>query len=50
MVGGYFCPCHGSKYNLAGRVFKGMPALVDMKIPSHKYKDGKLVIGFGYEG
>lgn len=44
--GGYFCPCHGSKYDLAGRVFKGMPAPLNMPIPPHRYvTDTMLIIG-----
>ncbi|MBP5789276.1 MAG: ubiquinol-cytochrome c reductase iron-sulfur subunit, partial [Neisseriaceae bacterium] len=35
--GGFYCPCHGSKFDLAGRVFKGMPAPTNLVIPPHKY-------------
>ena len=35
--GGYLCPCHGSKFDLAGRVFKGVPAPLNLVIPAHKY-------------
>ena len=35
--GGYFCPCHQSKYDLAGRVFKGMPAPRNLLVPPYKY-------------
>ncbi len=35
--GGYFCPCHQSKYDLAGRVFKGMPAPLNLVVPPNKY-------------
>lgn len=35
--GGYFCPCHQSKYDLAGRVFKGMPAPLNLLVPANKY-------------
>ena len=44
--GGFFCPCHGSKFDLAGRVFKGSPAPINLVIPPHKYlADGTLLIG-----
>ena len=44
--GGFFCPCHGSKFDLAGRVFKGSPASVNLKIPPYSFEgDNKLVIG-----
>ena len=35
--GGFFCPCHGSKFDLAGRVFKGVPAPSNLVIPPYKY-------------
>lgn len=35
--GGFFCPCHGSKFDLAGRVFKAMPAPTNLEVPPHKY-------------
>lgn len=44
--GGFFCPCHGSKFDLAGRVIKGSPASVNLRIPPYSFKgDDKLVIG-----
>ena len=44
--GGFFCPCHGSKFDLAGRVFKSVPAPVNLEIPPHRYlADSTLVIG-----
>jgi ubiquinol-cytochrome c reductase iron-sulfur subunit len=36
-LGGFYCPCHGSKYDLAGRVFKNVPAPLNLKIPNHEY-------------
>ncbi len=33
--GGFFCPCHGSKYDLAGRVFSGVPAPYNLPVPPH---------------
>lgn len=44
--GGFFCPCHGSKFDLAGRVYSGVPAPTNLEIPPHQYKtDTLLVIG-----
>ncbi len=44
--GGYFCPCHGSKYDLAGRVFKGVPAPLNLPVPPYRFaSDTSLVIG-----
>lgn len=43
-VGGYFCPCHGSRYDLAGRVFKSQPAPLNMPVPPHSYKSNDLII------
>ncbi len=44
--GGFFCPCHGSKFDLAGRVFKGVPAPTNLVIPPHMYlSDTQVVIG-----
>jgi ubiquinol-cytochrome c reductase iron-sulfur subunit len=36
-LGGYFCPCHGSKYDLAGRVFKGVPAPYNLPVPPYHF-------------
>ncbi len=44
--GGFFCPCHGSKFDLAGRVFDGSPASTNLRIPLYSYSgDHTLVIG-----
>lgn len=44
--GGFFCPCHGSAFDLAGRVFAGAPAPVNLVIPPHQYvSDGMLLVG-----
>lgn len=44
--GGFFCPCHGSTFDLAGRVFKNKPAPTNLEVPPHKYlADSKLLIG-----
>ena len=45
-LGGFFCPCHQSKFDLAGRVYKGMPAPVNLTVPPHRYlTDTRVVIG-----
>jgi ubiquinol-cytochrome c reductase iron-sulfur subunit len=45
-LGGFFCPCHQSKFDLAGRVFQSMPAPTNLVIPPHKYlSDTRIVIG-----
>ncbi|HZP85376.1 MAG TPA: ubiquinol-cytochrome c reductase iron-sulfur subunit [Burkholderiales bacterium] len=45
-LGGFFCPCHQSKFDLAGRVFKSVPAPLNLVIPPHKYlSDTRIVIG-----
>ena len=44
--GGFYCPCHGSKFDLAGRVHKGVPAPTNLEIPRHAYlSDVRLIIG-----
>lgn len=44
--GGWFCPCHGSRFDLAARVYKGVPAPTNMIVPPHKYlSDGRILIG-----
>ena len=44
--GGFFCPCHGSKFDLAGRVYKSVPAPTNLVIPPHRYlSETELVIG-----
>lgn len=44
--GGFFCPCHGSKFDLAGRVFKGVPAPINMEVPPYHFiSDHVIVIG-----
>src|SRR5512143_1298864 len=44
--GGFFCPCHQSKFDLAGRVYRGVPAPTNLVIPPHKYvTDTRIVIG-----
>ncbi|HYC26383.1 MAG TPA: ubiquinol-cytochrome c reductase iron-sulfur subunit [Roseiarcus sp.] len=41
--GGFFCPCHGSKYDLAGRVFSGVPAPYNLPVPPYRYADDKTL-------
>jgi ubiquinol-cytochrome c reductase iron-sulfur subunit len=41
--GGYFCPCHGSKYDLAGRVYKGVPAPYNLPVPPYNFVNDKTV-------
>jgi ubiquinol-cytochrome c reductase iron-sulfur subunit len=44
--GGFFCPCHGSKFDLAGRVYKGVPAPTNLEVPPHQFlSDSRLLIG-----
>ncbi len=44
--GGFFCPCHGSFFDLAGRVYKGVPAPTNLVIPPHTYlSDTRIVVG-----
>jgi len=44
--GGFFCPCHGSRFDLAGRVYSGSPASRNMEVPPYYYEsDDVLVIG-----
>ena len=45
-LGGYFCPCHSSRFDLAGRVFEGVPAPTNLVVPPHKYvTDNVIVVG-----
>lgn len=49
-LGGFFCPCHGSKFDLAGRVYKGVPAPLNLPVPPHMYEsDSVVVIGIDEE-
>lgn len=49
-LGGFFCPCHGSKFDLSGRVYKGVPAPLNLEVPPYKYiDDNNLIIGVDEE-
>lgn len=41
--GGFFCPCHGSMFDLAGRVYPGVPAPTNLEVPPHRYLDGDRI-------
>ncbi len=45
-LGGFFCPCHSSKFDLAGRVYQGVPAPTNLVVPPHKYlSDNVILVG-----
>ncbi len=49
--GGYLCPCHGSRFDLAGRVFDGSPASVNLRIPPYSFPNqNRLVVGVDEKG
>lgn len=49
-VGGFFCPCHGSMFDLSGRVYKGVPASANLVVPPYSYEsDTVLIIGVDQE-
>lgn len=49
-LGGFFCPCHGSKFDLAGRVYKGVPASANLEVPPYSFEgENVLVIGVDAE-
>jgi ubiquinol-cytochrome c reductase iron-sulfur subunit len=44
--GGFFCPCHGSRFDLAGRVYKNVPAPTNLEVPAYRYlSDTRVLIG-----
>ena len=45
-LGGFFCPCHGSKFDLSGRVYKSVPAPINLEVPPYRFEsDAVIVIG-----
>ena len=42
--GGFFCPCHGSRFDLAGRVFNGSPASLNLAVPPHKFESDTMLV------
>lgn len=49
--GGFFCPCHGSRFDLAGRVFQGVPAPINLQVPPYHFQgDNLVVVGQDAEG
>lgn len=49
--GGFFCPCHGSMFDLAGRVYKGVPAPTNLEVPPYRFEsDSVIVVGEDPEG
>jgi ubiquinol-cytochrome c reductase iron-sulfur subunit len=48
--GGFFCPCHGSRFDLAGRVFNGSPASVNLRIPPYNIMGQTLTVGVDEKG
>jgi ubiquinol-cytochrome c reductase iron-sulfur subunit len=49
--GGFFCPCHGSWFDLAGRVYRGVPAPTNLEIPPYRYvTENQLIIGESSQG
>jgi ubiquinol-cytochrome c reductase iron-sulfur subunit len=43
-LGGFFCPCHGSKFDLAGRVFKSVPAPYNLVVPPHRFVNETTIL------
>ncbi len=49
-VGGFFCPCHGSSFDLAGRVYRNVPAPTNLEVPPYSFlSDDRVLIGVGPE-
>ena len=43
-VGGFYCPCHGSRFDLSGRVYKNVPANNNLEVPPHQYLSDKVIL------
>jgi len=43
-IGGFYCPCHGSKFDLAGRVYLGVPAPTNLEVPAHYYESESVIV------
>jgi ubiquinol-cytochrome c reductase iron-sulfur subunit len=49
--GGFFCPCHGSKFDLAGRVYQGVPAPINLEVPPYHFQgDNTVIVGEDAKG
>lgn len=49
--GGFFCPCHNSRFDMAGRVYGGVPAPSNLRVPPYRFVDAtRIVVGVGPEG
>lgn len=49
--GGFFCPCHNSRFDMAGRVYEGVPAPTNLRVPPYRFvDDNRLIIGVDPEG
>ena len=49
--GGFYCPCHNSRFDLAGRVYEGVPAPTNLKVPPYRFVDEThILIGVDAEG
>jgi len=48
--GGFFCPCHGSKFDIAGRVYRGLPAPTNLEVPPYEYLTDTLILVGGEGG
>lgn len=42
--GGFYCPCHGSKFDLSGRVYKGVPAPLNLAVPPYRFESDSLIV------
>ena len=50
-TGGFFCPCHNSRFDMAGRVYEGVPAPTNLRVPPYRFvDDGRVMIGVDPEG